>query len=332
MATVTRFPFISYLRSETTMHIQHVRGGELRHSVPAAGFWFSPRTAVLAEIPVGDREQAMVLHARTADFQDVAIQATATYRVTEPAVAASRFEFDIDPVTGQWRATPLEVVGGLLTEIVQQPAVALATTMDLRRILSDGVVQIRDAVAAALDLDERLGQRGIAVVDFRVIAVRTAAEVEKALATQTRESIQQDADRATFERRALAVERERAIAENEMQNQIELAKREEQLVNQRGQNGRLSATEQAAADRIAAESSAERVRIAGEAHAMEVRTVGEAEGAAQAASLAAFRDVDHQTLLALALRDLARNLPEITNLTVTPDLLTDALRRFAVSA
>lgn len=271
----------------------------------------------------------MVLHARTADFQDVAVQATATYRVTDPATAAGRFEFDIDPVTGQWRATPLEVVGGLLTEIVQQPALALAATMDLRRVLADGVVRIRDAVTAALAVDDRLGQRGLAVVDFRVTAIRTAAEVEKALATQTRESVQQDADRATFERRALAVERERAIAENEMQNQIELAKREEQLVNQRGQNGRLAATEQAAADRIAAESAAQRVRIAGEAHADEVRIVGEADAAAQAASLAAFRDVDHETLLALALRDLAKNLPEITNLTVTPDLLTEALGRFA---
>src|SRR5580765_2975015 len=318
MATVTRFPFISYLRSDTTMHIQHVRGGELRHSGAAAGFWFSPRTAVLAEVPIGDREQAMVLHARTADFQDVAVQATATYRVTDPATAAGRFEFDIDPVTGQWRATPLEVVGGLLTEIVQQPALALAATMDLRRILADGVVRIRDAVTAALAVD-----------DLRVTAIRTAADVEKALATQTRESVQQDADRATFERRALAVERERAIAENEMQNQIELAKREEQLVNQRGQNGRLAATEQAAADRIAAESAAQRVRIAGEAHADEVRIVGEADAAAQAASLAAFRDIDHETLLALALRDLAKNLPEITNLTVTPDLLTEALGRFA---
>ncbi len=39
----------------------------------------------------------------------------------------------------------------------------------------------------------------------------------------TREAVQQDADRATYERRADAVHRERAIAENELANQIELA-------------------------------------------------------------------------------------------------------------
>ena len=62
--------------------------------------------------------------------------------------------------------------------------------------------------------------------------------------------MQQDADKATFERRATAVEHERAIAENELQNQIELARREEQLVTQQGQNERSRATERAAAGQI----------------------------------------------------------------------------------
>ena len=58
MATITRFPFVSYLRSDTTMHVQHVRGGQVRHEATAAGFWFNPRTAVLAEVPMGDRQEA----------------------------------------------------------------------------------------------------------------------------------------------------------------------------------------------------------------------------------------------------------------------------------
>jgi hypothetical protein len=65
--------------------------------------------------------------------------------------------------------------------------------------------------------------------------------VEKALRTPAREQIQRNADRATCERRGLAVERERAIAENELQNQIELARREEQVVAQRGANARRQA-------------------------------------------------------------------------------------------
>ena len=51
---------------------------------------------------------------------------------------------------------------------------------------------------------------------MRVAAVAPTSEMEKALQQPTREAIQQDADEATFRRRALAVEKERAIAENEL--------------------------------------------------------------------------------------------------------------------
>ena len=81
-----------------------------------------------------------------------------------------------------------------------------------------------------------------------MVAVRPEPEVEKALRTPTRERVQQEADKATFERRAVAVERERAIGENELQTQIELARREEQLVIQRGVNTRREAEEAAAAE------------------------------------------------------------------------------------
>ena len=56
--------------------------------------------------------------------------------------------------------------------------------------------------------------------------MRPEPDVERALQTPARELVQQEADRATFERRALAVDSERAIAENELANQIELATRE----------------------------------------------------------------------------------------------------------
>ncbi len=58
-------------------------------------------------------------------------------------------------------------------------------------------------------------------------STRYATETVRIRGSQTpsRERVQQEADRATHERRALAVQRERAIAENELQNQIELRSR-----------------------------------------------------------------------------------------------------------
>src|SRR5947207_368771 len=73
---------------------------------------------------------------------------------------------------------------------------------------------VRERIAQGLTADPRLADSGVAVVATRVIALRAEPEMERALQTPTREQVQQDADKATYERRAVAVERERAIAEN----------------------------------------------------------------------------------------------------------------------
>jgi hypothetical protein len=116
----------------------------------------------------------------------------------------------------------------------------------------------------------------------------------------------------------LAVESERAIAENELHNQIELAKREEQLVAQRGQNEQRRVADAAAATRVEAAGRADGIRL-----------VGVANADAEIAHLNAYRELQPSILLGLALKELAANLPEIQNLTLSPDLLAEALAHVA---
>jgi hypothetical protein len=143
--------------------------------------------------------------------------------------------------------------------------------------------------------------------------------------------MQQEADRATYERRALAVERERAIAENELQSQIELARREERLVDQRGTNARRQAEENAAASGIEAAAQAAREQRLAEARAEGTRALGEARAAGEAARVAAYRDLAPASLLGLAARDLAASLPQIGSLVLTPDLLAPLLARLGAA-
>jgi hypothetical protein len=163
-----------------------------------------------------------------------------------------------------------------------------------------------------------------------VVAVRPEPEVEKALRTPTREQVQQDADKATFERRAVAVERERAIGQNELQTRIELARREQQLVTQRGANARREAEEAAAAGAIATDAEAQRALTIAEATAQATRLAGAAQAEAETAHLAAYRDLPRAVLLGLAVKELAANLPAIESLVLTPDLLTRALTGLGV--
>jgi regulator of protease activity HflC (stomatin/prohibitin superfamily) len=325
MADIARYPLVRHLRGSGTTHVEQIRNGKTTRAGVGASFWFRPLSAVLNEVPVDDRELPLVFHARTSDFQDVTVQATITYRVTNPATAAGRIDFSIDPDTGLWRSTPLDQVAGLLTESAQQYAIDLLATVDLTTAMAGGVGPVRSVIADGLASDARLAETGIAVVGVRLVAVRPEPEVEKALRTPTREQVQQDADKATFERRAVAVERERAIGENELQTQIELARREEQLVAQRGANARREAEENAAAGAVATEAEARRTVALAEARAEGTRLAGAAQGDAEAARVAAYSDVSEAVLVALAVKELAANLPKIETLVLSPDLVSKAL-------
>jgi regulator of protease activity HflC (stomatin/prohibitin superfamily) len=329
MADISKYPGIRHLRSRPTAYLQHIRHGRIVRDGTGLSFWFRPLTAVLSEVPVDDRELPLLFHARTSDFQDLAVQATLVYRIEDPGRAAARLDFSIDSLTGRWRATPLEQIANMLTEGAQQQALGLLANMTLAAALTDAVASVREQIETGLASDPRLGETGLSVIGVRVVAVRPEPDVQRALQTPTREAVQQEADRATFERRAQAVESERAISENEMESQIELARREEQLVTQRGTNARREAEEAAAASLISTETEASKVQRLAEAKAQGIRVIGESEGAAETARLAAYRDVQDGVLLGLALRDLATNVPKVSSLIVTPDLLAPVLARLA---
>ncbi|MCU7726249.1 SPFH domain-containing protein [Actinoplanes sp. KI2] len=349
MADVTRRLHLRHLRGTPTSWVSHTVGGKTQKQGTGLSFWYRPLTAVLSEVPVDDRELPLLFHARTEDFADVTVQATVTYRFSDPGAAAGRLDFSIDPYRGAWRGQPLDQVATLLAELAQQPALDLLARLPLAEALTTGIAPVRQGVADALAHDPRLTETGVTVVSARVVAIRPEPDLERALQTPTREQVQQDADRATYARRANAVQQERAIAENELQSKIELARREQQLVEQRGANTRraaeldsesqlVAARGEAQRQEVAAQGAAERARLTAgaeadasrvrdEARAAGARVVGLAEAEAEAARLAAYRDLPPAVLQSLALKELAQHVPAIGELTVTPDLLAKLIGR-----
>ncbi|WP_457255522.1 SPFH domain-containing protein [Pedococcus sp. P5_B7] len=327
MADITTVPFLRHLRSGSTSWVRHTRSGTIVHEGNGQSFWFRPLSAILSEVPVDDRELPMLFHARTLDFQDVTVQAAITFRVVQPALAAERLDFGLDDATGRWRSDPLGQLGALLTQSAQQHALEVLAGLTLVEALTRGYAEVRAAVTQGVRADGRVGATGLEVVEVRVVAVRPEPDVERALQTPTREQVQQDADKATYERRALAVERERTIAENEMQSQIELARREQELVGQRGTNARRKAEEEAASAEIEARAQAARDEMLSTSQASRIREVGEAEAGAEAARVQVYATLPEGVLTGLAFRELATNLPAIQSLVLTPDLISPILAR-----
>lgn len=310
MAEVRRFPFTRHLRSDASAHVVHYRRAKLRHNARGAAFWFDPLTDSIAEIPLDDRELSLVIHGRSRDYQDLTAQGTMSYRFVDAVRAADRYDFTIDLGSGRVRGTPLDTIESMLAGLAEQYAQTYLAQTELRGALREGAVRTRAAIEAGFAAETSLAESGIAVVSVRMRLVRPSADIEKAIEAPTREQIKQTADEAAYGRRALAVEKERAIAENELQNRIELAKREENLIAQEGENERNKA-------RHAADSS----RIVAESEASNISTVEGARLTIERQKLEAYAVVPPAVMLGLAAREFAGKIGNVGTINLTPDLI-----------
>jgi regulator of protease activity HflC (stomatin/prohibitin superfamily) len=321
MADIRRYPFIRHLHSEISLHVLRYRRGKLVKSGRGLSFFFRPMNTSIAEVPVDNRDLPFLFHGRSRDFQDVTVQGSITFRVVDAEVLGQRLDFSIDLASGHYRKAPLDQLADLLTGMAQEIASKHLAESDIRPLLGQGLGPIQSTIEMGLRSAPALEAMGLELVSVRVSDMSPTTELEQALQTPTRESLQQEADKATFERRALAVERERAIAENELQNQIELAKRQERLIEQQGQNERRQAQENAEARMIEAKAQAERTEVEAEAQAGRIRTVDGAKVEAERERMAIYRDLPSSVLVGLAAQQLAGKLHTIEHLNVTPELL-----------
>lgn len=339
MAEIRKLFWMRHLRAEATSYILHYRRGDLTREGRGLAFWFFPMSTAVAEIPIDDRDLNYLFKGRTRDYQEVVVQGVITYRVTDAKRLADRVDFSIDLERGQHLKQPLDQIAILLTGIAQQAGLQVLAQGEVAELMVSGIGKLAGELARALGDNAALAELGIAVENVRVDELKPTPELERALQTPTRESLQQRADEATFRRRALAVEKERAIAENELQTQVELARREESLIAQQGQNSRQKAEHEAEAQRVAVTAraeterllgavEAERTRVTGLAQAEKLQAIGDAKALSEQKRLDAYRNLPQGAVLALAAQELAGQL-KIESLTVTPDMLGGLLEKVA---
>lgn len=310
MATIRTIGPVAQLRSEASRHVVRYRNGRLRQSGRGLVFWFRPETASISELPMDDREMTLFVRGRSRDFQAVAVQGTIGWHVVDPERLASRVDFSIDLRTGKLRGEPVERIEARLSGIAGQAVLHHLGASPVRALLDAGPDPLRLILEATLAEAPALAEIGVGPVSVRLTNLAPTSELERALQTPTFEALQQKADEATFARRALGVEKERAIAENELATRTELAQRESLLIAREAENAR---------DRAAALAEARGLEAGAEAG--RIRLVEGARAEAEAQRVAVYRDLAPATLLGLAARELAGKLETIEHVNVTPDLL-----------
>ena len=338
MAQIRSYGPLAHLRAEPNQFVLHYRRGKLVRRGVGLAYWFSPLSASVAQLPVEDVETTFVFNERSADLQDVSVQCTLTYRIVDPERAASRVNFSLQLPAGVWQEQPLQRLAAFWSQRTQAPARTAITTATVIEAVRAGADVVRRAVLESMAKDAEIPSMGLSVVDVQVVRVAPTPDLEKALQTPTREALQQKADEATFARRALAVEKERAIKENELATEVELARRREDLIRREAANKLLQVRTDAEAEQARIEAEIARTALEAEAEARNAGTRAEGEANAhrklagaqaegEAARLAVWREAPARVLLGLALREAAGKIGSIQHLNLTPDLIGAALEQ-----
>jgi regulator of protease activity HflC (stomatin/prohibitin superfamily) len=209
---------------------------------------------------------------------------------------------------------------------------------------------LKDAIRSAKSIEERIlkglkssqavGMLGIEILGANILAIQATPEMARALETETREKLQQEADQAIYERRNFAVEQERKIKESELNTEIAVEEKQKQIAEkkmesevQKADNERKLREMKLAAD-IAVENQRKEL--------IEQRTANdkkeaETQGYVIETTLKPYKEMDWKILTALnnnpdpkfnislAFRQLAENANKIGNLNISPELLDSIL-------
>ena len=161
----------------------------------------------------------------------------------------------------------------------------------------------------------------------------------RALETETREKLSQDADQAIYARRNFAVEQERKIKESELNTEIAVEKKKQ--INEKKMEAEIQKAEsdrklremKVQAD-IAVENQRKQLI---EQKTSNERKEAEARGYVIETTLKPYKDIDWKTLtainnnpdpkfnLSLSFRQLAENADKIGTLNISPELLDSLL-------
>ena len=279
---------INYYKGEPNTYVLSHRNGVLKMHGAGINFFYLPRTTSIAEIPVSSQDSPFIFNETTADYQEVSIQGTLTYRVTEPIELAKRLDFTISPKTRRYASEDPEHLVERLVNSVQAHIRNEINGLGLEEALTT-IKDLAEKVRENVRNSDELAELHVVLEGLHFSAIRATPEMQKALEADYRENLHRRADHAIYARRKAAVDEERKIRESEMNTDVELENRRKDLVDMQARNS---------------------------------LALAEADARAEELRLEPYGELPPQALVGLALKEWAANAGRIDNLSITPDLLS----------
>jgi len=278
---------IQFFKGEPSSYVFQFRNGRIVRQGLGIQFWYLPMMTSVSSVPVTTQVAPFIFRESTENFQEISIQGTVSYRITEPAEIVRRLDFEIELPRKNYRSDEPEKLVQRIVNAVQANTRNHVSALTLEAAIQK-VQTISDDVLASVARDPDLVEMGIVLEGLHFSSVQPSPEMKKALEAEYRERLQQDADQAIYARRAAAVEEERKIRAREMETEVELENRKKELVDTQARN-----------------------QLA----------LAESDAKAEEMRLNPYGDMPPQALIGLALKEWAAGSGTIGNLSVTPDLL-----------
>ena len=331
---------IKHIKFDSMTYVLHYKNGKIQKEGRGLSFYYFGLNSSIVAIPMGSNDLPFIFNESTNDYQTITIQGQISYKITNPKILADVLNFSVND-SGQYKRNDIEKLNQRIINEAQT-----ATSSFIHEIkLKDAIRSAKAAeerILAGLTASQAIGMLGIEILGANILAIQATPEMTRALETETREKLQQEADHAIYERRNFAVEQERKIKESELNTEIAVEQKQKQIAEKKME----SQVQQSDNDRklremkLAADISVENQRK----QLIEQRTENdrkeaETKGYVIETTLKPYKDIDWKTLTALsnnpdpkfnislAFRELAQNADKIGNLNISPDLLDSILNR-----
>lgn len=329
---------INYIKFDSMTHVIHFKNGKIQKEGRGLSFFYFAPTSSIAAIPMASNDLPFIFNETTTDYQNISIQGQVTYKISDPKQLAELLDFTIN-ANGTYKKNDSEKLNQRIINEAQTSTSSYIHKLGLKETIRSAK-QIEEKITEGLKASQAISILGIEILSVSVLAIKATPEMARALETETREKLQQDADQAIYERRNFAVEQERKIKETELNTEIAVEEKKKQIDEKKMQ----TEIQQADNDKklremkVQADISVENQRkLLIEQKTANERKEAETQGFVIETTLKPYKDIDWKILtalnnnpdpkfnIALAFRQLAENADKIGNLNISPELLESLL-------
>ena len=331
---------LNYIKFDSMTYVIHFSNGKVKREGRGLSFFYYSPTSSITAIPLGSRDIQFIFNETTKDFQTITIQGQITYKVEDPKQLSEMLNFTLDR-SQKISEENFEKLNQRLNNEAQTSTSAFIQGISLKEALRSAKT-ISEKINTGLKASNSVKILGVETLSVDVLAIKPTPEMAKALETETRESLQKDADEAIYARRNFAVEQERKIKESELNTEIAVQEKKKQI-NEKQAELKVMEAENARKLRemtIAADLSVEEQKTKLiEMQVENQKKQADSKGYMLEKTLNPYKEMDWRTLMAInskgisaldnigfAFRELAENSEKIGTLNITPDLLETVIK------